>query len=91
MKHHERNNKPNDFKFVVGKWNCVSDQSNANSDVGNEIIYNTEGLKSNLCDYKDAYILVSGDIAVIAAPATQLLFKIVHHVLNVSQNLIEKQ
>ena len=38
---------PNDSKFVTRKWNIVSDQSNANYDVGNEIIYNTEVLKSN--------------------------------------------
>ena len=30
--------------------NIVSYQSNANSDVGNEIIYNAEVLKYNLCD-----------------------------------------
>ena len=28
-------------------------QSNANHDVKNEIIYNTEVLKCNLCDYND--------------------------------------
>ena len=37
--------------------------------------YNTEILKSNLCDYNDAYILVRGDITVVAAPATQVAFK----------------
>ena len=47
-------NEPNDSKFVARKWNIVNDQSNANYDVGYEIIYNTEVLKSNLCDYKDA-------------------------------------
>ena len=30
--------------------NIVNDQSNANYDVGNGVIYNTEVLKSNLCD-----------------------------------------
>ena len=30
--------------------NIVNYQSNANSDVGNEIIYNAEILKYNLCD-----------------------------------------
>ena len=51
---------------MTRKWNFVNDQSNANYDVGNEIIYNTEVLKSNLCDYKDAYILVRGDIVTTA-------------------------
>ena len=35
-----------------------------NYDVGNEIIYNTEALKSNLCDYNDAYTLARGDITI---------------------------
>ena len=40
----------------------INDHSNSNYDVRNEIIYITKVLKSNLCDYDDAYILVSGDI-----------------------------
>ena len=43
----------------------------ANYDVGNKIIYNAEVLKYNLCHFIDAYILVRGDITVIAGPATQ--------------------
>ena len=43
---------------------------------GNEITYNAEVLKSNLCDYNDAYIfLVRGDITVATAHVTQLAFK----------------
>ena len=57
------------------KWNFVSDQSNANYDVGNENIYNIEVLKSNLWDNNDAYILVKGDITVTTAPATEVSFK----------------
>ena len=38
----------NDSKFVTRKWNIINDQLNANYDVGNEIICNTEVLKSNL-------------------------------------------
>ena len=68
-------NEANDSKFVPRKWNIVNDQSNANYDAGNEIVYNTEDLKSNLCNYNDAYILVRGDITVIAAPETQVAFK----------------
>ena len=52
-----------DSKLLTSKCNIVNDHSNSNYDVGNEIIYDTEVLKSNLCDYNDAYILVSGDIA----------------------------
>ena len=46
-----------------------------NYHVGNEIIYNTEVLKSHLCDFNDAYILVKGNITVTAAPETQVAFK----------------
>ena len=68
-------NEANDSKFVTRKWNIVSDNANANYDVGNEIIYNTEVLKSNLCDYYDAYILVRGCITVTATLATKVAFK----------------
>ena len=68
-------NEANDSKFVTRKWNIVNDQSNANYDVGNEIIYITEVSKSNLCDYNNTYILVRGDITVTAAPETQVSFK----------------
>ena len=47
----------NDFKFVTKKWNIVNDNQKANYGVGSEVINNTEDLKSNLCDYSDAYIL----------------------------------
>ena len=49
-------NEASDSKFVTRKWNIVNDQSNADYDVGNGSIYNTEVIKSNLCDYNDAYI-----------------------------------
>ena len=43
-------NKASDSKFITRKWDYVNDPSNENYDPGNEIIYNTELLKSNLCD-----------------------------------------
>ena len=69
-------NEANDFKFVTRKWNIANDNSNKNYGVENEINYNTEILKSNPCDYNDAYILVRGDITLIEAPQTQVAFKI---------------
>ena len=63
-------NDANDSKFVARKWNIVNDNSNSNYAKANEITCNTEILKSNLCDYNDAYILITGDITVVAAPAT---------------------
>ena len=32
-------NEANNYKFVPRKWHIINDQSNANHDVGNEIIY----------------------------------------------------
>ena len=57
-------NEANDSKFVARKWNIANDQSNANYDAPNKVICNTEGLRSNLCDYSDAYILVRGYITI---------------------------
>ena len=65
----------NDSKFVTGKWNVVNGHSKANCYVANEITYNTEVLKSNLCYYNDAYILGRGDITVTAATKIQVSFK----------------
>ena len=44
-----------DSKFAIRNWNTVNNQSNANYDVGNDIIYN---------DYHDTYILVTGNITI---------------------------
>ena len=58
------------------KWNIVNDNSKSNCDEGKEIIYNTEVLKSNLCDYNNAYILVIGDITIAGHNlATEVEFK----------------
>ena len=47
---------------MTKKRNIANNQSNANYGLGNEVIYNTEVLKSNFCDYNDAYILARGDL-----------------------------
>ena len=83
-------NDASDSKFVTRKWNIVNDQSNAYYDVGNKIIYNTEVLKSSLCDYNDAYVLVRGNITIIGHQVAQVAFKNCH-LLNVSQKLIEQK
>ena len=69
-------NEANNSKFVTRKWNTVNDNSKANYNAGNEIIYNTKVLKYNLCDYNNAYILVSGDIIIAGCNlATEGAFK----------------
>ena len=82
-------NEANNSIFVTRKWNIVNDLPNKNYDVRNEVISNAEVVKSYLCDYNAAYVLGRGDITVAAAPATKLSFKIVHHLLKVSQKLME--
>ena len=65
----------NDSKFLTRNRNIINDQSNANYGTGNDIIYNTEVLKSILHDYNAAYILLRVDITVTAAPVTQVPIK----------------
>ena len=45
-----------------------------NFTAGNEIIYSTEVLKSNFCNFNNAYILVRGDITILGHNVTQLAF-----------------
>ena len=68
-------NDANVSKFVTRKWNIVIDNSNSNYAAVNEITYNKEILKSKLCDYTGAYILVTGHVTVVAALATEVAFK----------------
>ena len=81
----------NDSKFVTRKWNIVNDNAKANYDVANDINYNTKDLKSNLCDYNDAKILVRCNITIIRNRVTQVALKIVNHLLNVLQKLMKQQ
>ena len=68
-------NEASNSKFLIRKLNIVNNNRNSNYAAANEISYDTEILKFNLCGYNDAYILVTGDITVVAAPATQAAFK----------------
>ena len=49
-------------RFVTKKWIEVYDQSQGNYDVNKEIRIKTSMLRSDLCDFSDAYIVVKGDI-----------------------------
>ena len=68
-------NVANDSEFVTRESNTFNDNWKSNYVSGNEIIYNAEVLKSDLCNYNDAYTLVIGDVTVTAAPGTQVAFK----------------
>ena len=48
-------------KFVTKKWIEVYDQSQGNYDINKEIRIKTSILRSDLCDYSDAYIVVKGN------------------------------
>ena len=49
-------------RFVTKKWIEVYDQSEGNYNVNKEIRIKTSMLRSDLCDFNDAYIVVKGDI-----------------------------
>ena len=51
-------------KFVTKKWIEVYDQSQGNYNVNKEIRIKTSMLRSYLCDFSEAYIVVKGDITV---------------------------
>ena len=53
-------------KFATRKWYVINDQNNTDYGGGDEngttIKFETKVIKSNLCDYSDAYIIVTGNI-----------------------------
>ena len=51
-------------RFVTKKWIKVYDQSEGNYNVNKEIRIKTSMLRSDLCDFSDAYIVVKGNITV---------------------------
>ena len=67
-------------KFATIKWYIINDQTYGQYGRRNEndltIKFETKVIKPNLCDYSDAYILVTGDIKVAAvAIDTNVAFK----------------
>ena len=64
-------------KFDTKNW-CVIDSqtTKGNYKQGDTIKFETGSIKSSLCDYSDAFILVTGDIAVNAGNNTGVAFKI---------------
>ena len=58
------------------KWYIVDSQTTkAKYKKGDTIKFETETIKSSLCDYSDAFILVTGNITVYAANDTDVAFK----------------
>ena len=49
-------------KFRTKNWVEINDESRGTYSVNSQIKFKTAMLKSSLCDYSDAYILVKGKI-----------------------------
>ena len=51
-------------KFATKKWYIIDNESKGNYSHENPIKFLTSSLESSLCDYSDAYVLVTGNITV---------------------------
>ena len=56
-------NQPSEFR--ARNWVEINDESQEIYNASNQIKFNTSMVKSNLCDYSDAYIRVKGIITVL--------------------------
>ena len=56
-------------KFRTKNWVEINDESRGTYNVNSQIKFKTTLLKSSLCDYSDAYILVKGTITIEGAGA----------------------
>ena len=56
-------------KFRTKNWVEINDESRGTYNVNSQIKLKTTMLKSSLCDYSDAYILVKGRITITGAGA----------------------
>ena len=54
-------------KFKTKNWVEVNDESRETYNVNSQVKFKTTMLKSGLCDYSDAYILVKGKITITGA------------------------
>ena len=63
-------------KFATKKWYVIDSQTTKGKyKQGDTIKFETETIKSSLCDYSDAFILVTGNITVNADDNTDVAFK----------------
>ena len=59
---HDASNKPS--KFRTRNWVEINDVARGTYSYNKQIKFKTPMLRSSLCDYNDAYILVKGNITV---------------------------
>ena len=63
-------------KFATKKWYVIDSQTTKSKyKQGDTIKFETETIKSSLCDYSDAFMLVTGNIAVRANNEADVAFK----------------
>ena len=63
-------------KFATKKWYVIDSESKGVYSHENPIKFLTSLLESSLCDYSDAYVLVTGNIAIVGADDnTKVAFK----------------
>ena len=58
-------------RFVTKKWIEIYDQSEGNYNVNEESRIKTSMLRSDLCDFSDAYIVVKGTITALRPNAAK--------------------
>ena len=56
-------------------WVEINDDSCGTYKTNSQIKFKTSILKSSLCDYSDAYVLVQGTISVANTAGTEVIFK----------------
>ena len=71
------NSSENEYsKFATKQWYVIDSETKSEYSHHNPIKFLTKRIESSCCDYSDAYILVTGDIAVTGGNAnTKAAFK----------------
>ena len=65
-----------ELKLATKKWYATDSQTAKNKyNENNSIKFETKSIKSSLCDYSDAFILVSGETTVRGHNDTHVAFK----------------
>ena len=80
-------------RFVTKKWIEVYDQSEKNCSPNKEIRIKTSMLRSDLCDFSDAYIVMEGTVTLEGnndanKQNKNLTFRNMHHLLTAFQKLM---
>ena len=84
------NSSENEYsKFATKQWYVIDSETKSEYSHHNPIKFLTKRIESSLCDYSDAYILVTGDIAVTGVMQIQKQhLKIAHRLKNVRSKLM---